>query len=488
MQRRLSSLWQALCLRGRQSWHTAWARVPHWHGWLQAKLGPLPRWLRLLLQLPLWLCVTHLGFQCAANLAFALVENSPVRETRLFIELRRIGFSWLIRAPSAPDLPFDYTSSVVVVDISRLTRVDETGRKSAGDFTPVDDYTPRKPLALLIKRLANEFDASVIGIDIDFSPTERFPADQDLLLEECLRLFPDPSALGKANVPVFLGVGQASSAGSGTGWLGDRLFRHLAASILLFTEESRIRPPVHSLIPSHIRAARSSETLVSLSQAMAAALQHRHPGLATPQPPGFLRPFVQHGTDLELAGPKGTIDRVRAFDANYALLGRLRQHTYDAEEILSAEPALAGVWRDRLSGRAVLIGAADPRRTADKIIIPGERLLVPGVYAHACGLATLLESPLWRPRPTAELVAGFLISLAGGAAAMRLAPRVIQVSRVRSELWSLTGALAAIAFAAFVFGVALNLLWLGAVAAAFGSCLETAAKLWIFEPSPPSVS
>lgn len=465
-----------------------------------------PRPLALLgVSLACWL-VLKFPLQLGFGSAFLLVEHVAA-DTRFFTALRTFGFDWVLsQVPRGRSRLSDEGPPVVIIDITRLERVDFFGRPGNG-FIPADDFTPRAPLTDLVQRLATDLGAIAIGVDVDFSPDIRVhhggsPAGNEQFLNTCLALGQGagappvrlPSALPPAvataplavPVPVFVGVGRGSANAEPGQWLGQTKYAPLAATILLCNDEIGLEPPLFSLAPLQVRS--GPIPLPSLSSRLATAYTHAHPTRSERTPPAALQGVVvQDIFPLELNDDTGATHRVDAYYLNYREVDVLAHQSIDAELVLTGTPEQLAALRARVQGRIALVGEADFLRSTDRIIMPGQKRLVPGVYAHACGILTRLQSPLWRIHfwgVFGEAVLALLVSIAGSLVG----------SVIWSDLWSKGHGVRAEFFTLLItltlaLGVALalgrwwNVLWLGALSCLFASCCETALNLWL-TPAP----
>ena len=296
-----------------------------------------------------------------------------------------------------PDFP------VVLVDLSRWRFPDQLEKIEGIPGLAVRtgiEYTDRKALALLVKQLA-EFEPRAIGVDIDFSPItpvqggDGEPPKYGIeFFEECDKLT-GPSG---QEIPVFLGVMRTLHLGP-AGWLGSDGFSHMAASI------ARLRGNA-SHVPVQIELKEEKVTLGSLSKKLSEAYfsdPSTHPGPV--QPPEWASRFLEshsHDDHASILVSKTPVD----YHSTLPSIESSRIHaerflrTLNTEEVNRLKRALFG--------KLVIIGYGSRGQAYDTVCLPGEDTPMPGVYLHACAVATMTTQPLFELNSTTGIVIGFL--------------------------------------------------------------------------------
>jgi len=287
---------------------------------------------------------------------------------------------------------------VAVVDLTALAPA------TAGEGQP--PVTPREPLLKLLREVAEQ-GAQAIGVDVDFSPSDGayVTAEDPRFFHECRELHDQQGR----RVPVFLGVRRAQALPRGQ-WLGSADAAGLAAHMVAPREdhrklaawmqskgEARIcglsarlagvlgvpgtegcgpETPGHEAAP-HGRAAPAGATHAEGSG-------HSEGGAHGRWPHWFAELLVEREAGEGLKAGEYLVD--------YSPLAQL------LEERVPVTPA-GGLPADlepaRLRGKLVLIGYATPDRTTDMTHLPGRPDEVPGIFAHACGVHTLVAQPLY---------------------------------------------------------------------------------------------
>lgn len=267
--------------------------------------------------------------------------------------------------------------------------------------------TPRAPVLKLLRQLANR-GALAVAVDVDFSPHDGVYLPEDpRFLHACSALKDDAGR----PVPVFLGVRDRLSRPPEQ-WLGPGL-EHLAANMLAPRAD-------HRKMTACTRAERYAP-LPSLSARLASV----YPGARTPadeicpeaesdgkQATSGASPQVhpETSTAADTASRRATAGRrerlaeqfanraagpalsVREFLVDYSPLGRLLESRIAVEPDGSL-PEHAG--DGEIAGKLVLVGYATPDKTTDMVRVPGREDEVPGVFAHACAVHTLVERPFF---------------------------------------------------------------------------------------------
>jgi CHASE2 domain-containing protein len=421
-------------------------------------------------------------------------------DTRFFVEVRRIGFDWatsLTKDRGSRQLD-EAAPPVVIVDITSLLRsnIDPAAPPTLADHS---GYTSRVVLQQIVDKLA-EFQPAAIGFDIDLSGDRNInggvpPDGHEDFLDECLRLSspkPDlpPGGPGGTSprIPIFLGVGRGALTGRKVDWLGEERYAELAAGVFLASSEHVLDPPIYSLLPlQFFYGKRDATALPSLSFALSHSL---HP---VPAKPSGLKRWLftsswQISTDTEDGNPA----KVEVCYLNFDLLPSLKNAVIAVRTLLADAAAHNDLDR-KIRGKIVLVGDADFERTADKIIVPGQRNLVPGVFVHAAGVLTLLSAPLWQFEPDwhfgiewgwlAGAVVGGVISWFAHLLAERLAPEIDHHLRV--ELIQFTLAVVGVILVTIFFAMAWSVLWTACIASAVGMGVETFTYLWLLPYTQP---
>ena len=455
-----------------------WTRIVHQ---LQSK-----RWVRL------W--IFPLVVQLVANVVFISLERGPFENSWIFIKLRSLGFDWSINSVDQRDRTIeDAAPPLVIVDISRMPRVDFEGNAQGTGFRSTEDFTSRQELLKIARALAEKYDVAGIGIDVDFSPDYsirggRTPAGQEDLLEYALALSETATLPDHINqpVPIYFGVGRGTASGKTMDWLGNPDFADLAATLVLLTDSPRDTPIIYSRAPTIVRAPSPEEADQAPLRGLAAALagvyrEQLGIPLNTPVPP-FLAPFVEDQHDLSLVDQSGRPLIGRSFYLNYQQTHLLAYGMIDAEWITTATLEQEHLLRSQLQGKLVLLGNADEQATGDQLVMLGHRNPVPGVFAHGCAILTLLESPISRLTFISEVTLGILLSLFANAAvagARQFIPRLDASLHVnaRNQVLELLATLILVFLVSGAIGHRWNILWLGAISTAVGSCVETCCLL-----------
>ncbi len=279
---------------------------------------------------------------------------------------------------------------VVVADITALRPVPSPG---APDLEPA---VPRGPLLTLLRELANR-GARAIGVDIDFSPEGGVYRPEDAgFLHACL----DLRGLNHRRVPVYLGVWR-SQALPAQRWLGGEELAAHAAS-LAGPRADRRKMPAWTV--------QSGERpLFSL------ALQLAH---EQPQPRSPVEEWYQQAGEAPVAPaaagarppradggrwPERLAEQVvrRPVDRQFTAYEFLVDYS-PAEQLMAERLLVDGAGRlpraipaERIWDKLVLVGNGTPDRSTDMTRLPGHPDEVPGVYAHACAVHTLVERPLY---------------------------------------------------------------------------------------------
>jgi CHASE2 domain-containing sensor protein len=336
--------------------------------------------------------------------------------------------SWM---PGDPRIP-------MVIDISPL-RFDRV--------QPID----RAKLADLVDTL-EAMNAAAIGIDIDFSPTDK----GYFITTDDGQLFKKWAALGNVRIGVFRHAGDSPDS-----WLGRPEFRTLAAGILLDMDEPG--RAIQYTIPGQNGARPSAPAADYLLQMPAALFEATHPGSRTALVgnPRLQRSSVDdrlfEGSFPIDTGFKSQIPRVPYQDS-----GDLKN------------------WAGMIQHKVVLIG--DMKDVGDARCVQAGPEPVAGVLIHAVSLATLNKGILRAIDDRTSLAYDVLIGLC--ALATILATRLAISRRARqrglSATWVRIVAFTAAAVAVFFVGsLAIGIgrmLWPDPLWLAFGILLAPYAE------------
>jgi hypothetical protein len=328
---------------------------------------------------------------------------------------------------------------VAVVDISEL-KVEPSG----------DSYaTPRGELMEVMKAIAMQ-NPRAIGVDIDFSAeNNKMLADDPVFFRFCELL----------RIPVYLGVGRTQLKNPDVDWLPGA------------PKES----PVSILIPAD-----ASQMIRWIEKGTDAGM--RRPGLAAalakhgdprPEPDGpaarlgggILAALERMGiieSDFEIplkndAGEtRFTLDE---FLVDYGPLDLLSANTLKLTPRSLRDTnfleGLAEYWKDRISGKLVLIGDSTKGAFVDPVNVPDRLLPAPGVLVHACAVYTLLNRPVNRLTEIGRVVVDVMLSLAafGAILLVRLHYKTTQSEVQTHRLYNLL--VLAIIVGVIVFAVGL---------------------------------
>ena len=324
---------------------------------------------------------------------------------------------------------------IAVIDISELDLVE---RKPNYIAEPVQAerkptrITPRAPLLALLKAV-NQVGVRAIAVDVDLSP---YKPDHDLQAEdiELLDWCNSVDIASKEDVPdiavseisgrkkntIRIAVGSRSIFGSKDKWLGRSQYSHLAAISYLPAYSPK---ELHSCNPWMLPLQHSDLYRPANPQEDSSIL-----GLAASlAPPEVLEKF-QHLSEAHLlcdglrrlsladvgshvAPPSHwTID---CYHGDYSYIGSIpviKAHT--PEEIFVLE--------DKLKEKFIFIGTVRLTHARDLFTRPGISAIdvedinmesIPGVLCHACGLATILDGPIFLFTEAAELKFDIIASL-----------------------------------------------------------------------------
>jgi CHASE2 domain-containing sensor protein len=270
---------------------------------------------------------------------------------------------------------------VVVVDIG-----DVPGGKAG-------QVTPRGRLQDLIKAIVEQRPRAV-AVDIDFSPNENgWVTDDDPdFFDFCVKTARDKG------VPIFLGVFRTKAEGPDT-WLGSERYRELAVALVARGEDT-------SRVPLWVKAEGASETLPSMSYALAKAYRE-----TLPQPPPALSNVVVPNTDFHDGESPHSHEALKtAGDFVYAdtLVNYSKLDMLESGALTTISPASVAESRAKFHDKLVIIG--DATQYLDPFVVPGRSTPVGGVFLHACATYTLVREPLFELSHSFRLLLDFLIS------------------------------------------------------------------------------
>lgn len=377
------------------------------------------RWALLYLALGLVVSLLLLG-------AKLLVEQTPLgrwagQETRSML----VGLLPAFR---------DRGPDAIVIDISNLPG--GTLDPASGRLLP----TPRAELRRIVEVLS-ELGPAGIGIDIDFSGTERGWIDDDDpgFFDLCLTV--------NRRLPVRLGVWRGIS-GPPEGWLVLPQYQPLAAAIYF-------RDTADGRLPIWVAPEGAPERLLTLGASLAAARKPvawakltRAAGGSSAA--GLIFDDITSAT-VTIAASEVRLQMQEAL-VNHSVLPQLARESipYTGADALRA-------FGPRIANRFVLVG--DVSRAADRFVVPGDRRNQPGVLLHAAQAHTIASEPVY------ELGHGFRVLVDVGipvlimltVVALRGASAAVEVHR--AERWLMSGALFLVVLAAVGGLLAFRVFW-----------------------------
>lgn len=293
------------------------------------------------------------------------------------------------------------SDSVVVVDV---TDIPVTHR----DVGP--PVTSREALLALVKGLKSA-GAVALGLDVDLSPEEEPLHPEDARFLESLLAVREEGHAG-VPYPIFVGVHRGIGKGP-AGWLGSLSFKELAAHLLV--QRSRVPAAPTWVLPSD-----AEEPLWGLGPALVRA---RVGALPVDSGQGWFR----SANVAEHPEPGAPISAFMLLDTSglgQLVERRIRLSPGDTEPGACARFLESPAQADRVRGKIVLVGAADPDDERDNsFFVPGEVQPYPGVYMHACAVTTLLDGYLYEVTPLGRLAADLTLALFvfGGIALVHMA-------------------------------------------------------------------
>jgi CHASE2 domain-containing sensor protein len=290
--------------------------------------------------------------------AIVLLATAALEKRPLAIQLEEFTYSMLqLRVESAgtpANLP------ITVVDISDL---EPATRKLGGETVK---FLSRDALRDLIEAI-EKHDPVAIGIDADFSPESSGYVDprDPLFFNFCLQ----------QKAPVFLGIWRTVDQPPEK-WLGEA-YQSLAANVV-------IPRPDHRQMPEWLRSKDAPDTSPP-SPSMSAALANAYRG-PTPDPPGWLKPFVG----------RVSLKTISSFSYGQFLVDYTPIDVLQSNAIRALGPADLANQDGRLRGKLVVIGEMAHSRMPDVFVVPGKPSPYAGVLIHACAAYTLTHAPLYQ--------------------------------------------------------------------------------------------
>lgn len=301
------------------------------------------------------------------------------------------------------------------------------------DLSDLDRRTDRQKLAELLKSVADHYEATgqgplAIGIDIEFglqrTPTDEVPDERPAGTSEVVKQALRLAQAKPRPIPVFLAVYEGLPLGANT-LLGDE-----AAKSLM----------VHAAVPMVGKSGLSTlydgieidgELYPSVVGALAQAYFKE---FGEPKKlPDFL--MTSRGEPFELSAPK--INSATYF-VNYGALDELVTGTVSLDD--PAAPSRSSVAQE-LNQRVVLIGRSTD--AADLHSIPNRENLYPGVYLHALGLYSRVQSPVGEFQPwlatTLALTASLFVLILTSAVRRMYAWAAPEVDDRKLRIWTTLG-------------------------------------------------
>ncbi|MEM7790735.1 MAG: hypothetical protein AAF546_04975 [Verrucomicrobiota bacterium] len=383
-----------------------------------------------------------------------------------------------------------------------------------------------------------------VALDIDFSPdpnlhTGRAPMGHLQFVEQCLKGFKNEEVTNDDQdlhnlcrkpvfknlvneLPVFLGVGRMVSSHDRMFWLGTPEYSHMAAGIFLLSENQIAGPRAFTAIPQYTSVRRKDRSdgkdcaaqhsilsspacilhnpeipesdpkvmnycsLPSLSSVMSAAYQFSGTGLEELGHTSlFRRIFTKRTFEINLTSfDSPSWGTAECYILNESYIKDLKDVTFQAEDyldfVIGKKIADSNKWAKILNDKAVFIGDADAEHTTDLLNLASISSPVPGVYVHAAGFLSLIES---QPLVMFKWYAEFLVSLFAAYSAyflilgLKNSGFITRVADTRIEILCI--------FVTVFFAVCLvslfggqHIIWKGSLACIFGAFLEGLASIY----------
>ncbi|EDY81842.1 hypothetical protein VDG1235_1462 [Verrucomicrobiia bacterium DG1235] len=447
-------------------------------------------------------------------------------------QLKRIGFQRstesLKKNPITLSGQIDATQ-ILFLDTSRMINTNFEGDPPR-NYTHRIGYTDRLELSRTIIRLVQD-GVKVVGVDIDFSPDESAkggeppenhhnfiflcnllsfsdderrlftietlkklregkepnnqsdPAKMNLFLQakhlakseigELLLAEETLAAVERGRTTIVLGVGRSFFTSEHDNWLGyGGEIKRMAGSVTLLSHDN-INPPIYSIIPKILKRKSGKEaSLPSLSFQVAKAAVGK-------EKEGLIGKFQSNGlTNIKTIHLNDTIE-IEGYYPNYALKSLIHKETskVDIEDYLNG----AKLPSSKTNNTIVFIGDADEELTSDKIIVPGERVLLPGIYAHAIGTYTLLNDPVLRMTRPLEYSLNFLVATAAFFfVRLKSFPFLLERNSIRENIAEFNCTVLAVLFLAWFLAYVFRILWIGSLACILGSGIELLLGLYLF--------
>lgn len=304
---------------------------------------------------------------------------------------------------------------VVIVDISPLKQV---WRKAefANNTTHREDQwepiTPRDRLLRIIEAIAKN-GATGIGIDLDLSPTNDnycLQKDDRMLLDQCINISNDkavdPEGVRIPACNVKIALSDRSEYKDDSPPLGDSRYNTLCTSsngpdyikggeketdpwwmpLNLYRNEISVMPGLAaSFVPS------ATNMLESIQPAWLEQLNE-----FTPK---NFHPAINRSSTLHTTWTQS------AYWVDYTQLFRFADTS-----ILASDAAAINDARDRIKNKFVLVGDIEDAPKNDRMELPGITGDAAGILAHACGIETLLQGPIYQPSKDARWWADIIAS------------------------------------------------------------------------------
>lgn len=258
-------------------------------------------------------------------------------------------------------------SPIVIIDTAAVgTLTDEAG----------DHYTSPKILLNIVNQVAARPGVQAIALDIDLSPVLTEHGFRPL--PGFLDLMKRADELRKNGIPVFFGVDRTAGYGRAH-WLFDEQWAKHAVWL-------RIPQRREYMIPLSFRspAWAEGESLPSMAAALAGAVTAKDAESGDATKPG------KHGFDggVEIVGKDGF--EVEMLLSDLGWIGAVKTNVVPCDAEGNVPVAMLSL--EKMRGSVVIIGRAT--QALDQFLPPGFDDMVPGIFLHAAGAATLMNLPL----------------------------------------------------------------------------------------------
>jgi CHASE2 domain-containing sensor protein len=365
-------------------------------------------------------CFKHLVWGLLASAAL-LLGTSAFEHTDAGHFMDNQAYMFLLRGmPEFSDVPLPQ-----VFDINQIPGTEKSP-------------TSRKELKALIEALADKAPRA-IAIDIDFSPSaDRLmtPEDPDFF-EFCLRMTRD------RGIPIFLGVNRTRNE-EPKRWLGFSRYQELAAAGFARNDDPRLSRWVTS--------GHDPNRLPTLGEALAHTYQTK-----PMEPPRWIA-WALNPTDEVLV--------------NYS---KLRQMESESKPLTNASSVQE--YTDQLQNRLILLG--DVRLATDKVQVPGQRDLVPGVFAMASLAYTLALAPFFEFTFLVRIALDAGISLVLVIGLYRICRTRTNVAREKRARRFLIGTTVVVLVAGFILVRLFGIMWLDFLLVPLALLLHPGIKEWL---------